>query len=99
MTRGPIPSDLAYLMNTGTVLPEVYDPSNRDKIMARFFEAFMDQTSLYKQYTYEQFQKEYMVMSTVLLIYYIGFGANIWQAGLNNEQASRVEMGDKANRG
>ena len=44
-------------MNTGTVLPEVYDPSNRDKIMARFFEAFMDQTSLYKQYTYEQFQK------------------------------------------
>ena len=95
MTRGPIPSDLAYLMNTGTVLPEVYDPSNRDKIMARFFEAFMDQTSLYKQYTYEQFRKEYMVMSTVLLIYYIGFGANIWQAGLNNEQASRVEMGDK----
>ena len=49
MTRGPIPSDLAYLMNTGTVLPEVYDPSNRDKIMTRFFEAFMDQTSLYKQ--------------------------------------------------
>lgn len=95
LTRGPIPSDLAYLMNSGSVLPEVYDPTNREIISRRFYEAFMDQTELYKDYSYDQFQSEFMVMSTVLLIYYIGFGANIWQAGIQNEQASRVEMGDR----
>ena len=63
--------------------------------MRTFFDAFMDQTQLYKDYTWAQFQREYVVMSTVLYVYYIGFGANIWQSGVNNELPARVEMGDK----
>ena len=95
LTRGPVPSDLAYVMNSGTVLPEVYAEENRERIMRTFFDAFMDQTQLYKDYTWAQFQREYVVMSTVLYVYYIGFGANIWQSGVNNELPARVEMGDK----
>jgi hypothetical protein len=93
LTRGPIPSDLAYLMNSGSVLPEVYSGDNREKIMQAFFEAFMDSTHLYKDYTWEQFRAEYTVMATVLFVYYVGFGANIWQSGTRGELAARVEMG------
>lgn len=95
LTRGPIPSDLAYLMNSGSVLPEVYESANRDRIMRHFFDLFMTKTQVYKDYTWEQFRQEYSAMSTVLFVYVVGFGANIWQSGTNNELASRVEMGNR----
>jgi hypothetical protein len=92
LTRGPIASDLAYLMNSGSVLPEVYAGANREKVMRTFYESFMDQTRLYKAYTWDQFRHEYAVMATVLFVYYVGFGANIWQSGLKGELPARVEM-------
>lgn len=95
MFRGPVPSDLAYLMNSGSVLPEVYSASGREKVMRTFYEMFMAKTALYRDYTWERFEREYAVMSTSLLVYYIGFGASYLQAGTNNELGVRVEMGDK----
>jgi len=92
LTRGPVASDLAYLMNSGSVLPEVYAGANREKVMRTFYEGFMDRTRLYKDYTWDQFRHEYAVMATVLFVYYVGFGANIWQAGLRGELPARVEM-------
>jgi hypothetical protein len=55
----------------------------------------MSRTQHYRDYTWEQFQFEYSVMATVLYIYYVGFGAVIWQAGVMNEQPGRIEMGDQ----
>ena len=95
LTRGPVPSDLAYLMTSGSVLPEVYELKNRDRIMRHFFDLFMTKTQKYKRYTWEQFRQEYSVMSTVLFVYFVGFGANIWQSGINNELPARVEVGDR----
>jgi len=79
-------------MNSGSVLPEVYAGANREKVMRTFYEGFMDRTRLYKDYTWDQFRHEYAVMATVLFVYYVGFGANIWQAGLRGELPARVEM-------
>lgn len=92
LTRGPVASDLAYLMNSGSVLPEVYSGTNREKVLRTFYECFMDQTTRYRDYTWEQFCHEYSVMATVLFVYYVGFGANIWQSGLRGELPARVEM-------
>lgn len=92
LAKGPIPSDLAYLMNSGSVLPEVYEAANRERIMRAFYEQFMDRTNLYKDYTWDQFCQEYCVMATVLFVYYVGFGANIWQTGVTGESAVRVEV-------
>ena len=39
--RGPIPSDLAYLMNSGSVLPDVYTGDNLETILKEFYDAFM----------------------------------------------------------
>jgi hypothetical protein len=93
LARGPIPSDLAYLMNSGSVLPDVYTRDNREKITRAFYDGFMDATVLYKDYTWDQFCHEYSIMATVLLVYYVGFGANIWQSGVKDELPARVEMG------
>jgi hypothetical protein len=95
MFRGPVPSDLAYLLNSGSVLPEVYGGANRNQILREFYEQFMLKTQIYPDYSWEQFQHEYAVMATVLFVYYVGFGAAIWQAGLNNEQPGRIELGDR----
>ena len=92
--RGPIPSDLAYLMSSGSVLPEVYANENRQKIMRSFYDQFMAKTQVYKDYTYEQFGREFEMMSTVLFVYYVGMGAAIWQQSASGEgQAARVELG------
>jgi hypothetical protein len=95
LAQGPVPSDLAYLMNSGSVLPEVYAGDNRDRVMRKFYDCYMDQTELYKDYTWEQFLQEYAVMATVLFVYYVGFGANIWQNGVTGESAARVEVDGK----
>ncbi|MFN0145795.1 MAG: oxidoreductase family protein [Dehalococcoidia bacterium] len=92
--RGPIPSDLAYLMNSGSVLPEVYASENVEKVLHSFYEQFMAKTKVYKDYTYEKFRSEYATMATVLFVYYVGMGAAIWQQAATGEgQASRVELG------
>lgn len=94
--RGPIPSDLAYLMNSASVLPEVYTGDNLKKILRSFYDQFMLKTKLYKDYTYERFEHEFAVMSTVLFIYYVGFGGEIWRTGaFKNKQPARVELGGR----
>jgi hypothetical protein len=92
--RGPIPSDLAYLMNSGSVRPEVYTGDTMRMVLRTFYEQFMAKTQIYKDYTYAQFEHEYAMMTTVLFVYYVGMGAAIWQAAaFKNERAARVELG------
>ncbi len=94
--RGPIPSDLAYLMGSGSVLPEVYTGDNMTKILRAFYEQFMAKTQVYTDYTYEQFTHEYAMMTTVLFVYFVGMGAAFWQgSALRNELPARVELGGK----
>jgi hypothetical protein len=94
MFRGPVPSDLAYLMGTGSVLPDVYAGDNLERILRSFYDEFMAKTTVYRDYTYEEFRDEYAIMSTVHFIYAIGMGAAIWQAGaFADERAARVELG------
>lgn len=93
MFRGPVPSDLAYLMTSASVLPSVFQAENREKILRAFYERFMSKTKRYPDYTWEQFQSEFAIMSTVLFVYFVGFGAAIWQAGTANQHGARVELG------
>jgi hypothetical protein len=99
MFRGPVPSDLAHLMNSGSVLPEVYAHQNQATILRAFYDRFRAQTRRYPNYTFDQFVDEYAMMSTVQFIYFIGFGGPIVQAGaFNNELGMRVELGGKGTR-
>ena len=94
--RGPVPSDLAYLMSSGSVLPEVYEGEGRETVLRAFYDQFMAATSRYPDYTWEQFRAEYAAMTTVLFTYYVGMGAAFYQAGaFANEQPVRVELGDQ----
>ena len=93
--RGPVPSDLAYILNSGSVLPEVYGGENREALLREFYDQFMAKTKRYPDYTWEQCQFEYSVMASVLFVYYVGFGAAIWQAGIADDQPARVELGTK----
>lgn len=94
MFRGPIPSDLAYLMSSGSVLPEVYTGNNHKKVLQTFYNQFMAKTKIYKSYTYEQFEAEYMMMTAVRYVYSVGMGASYWQAGAyRNDLCVRVELG------
>ena len=87
---------LAYLMSSGSVLPEVYTSANRDKILRAFYDRFKAKTQVYKDYSYEQFEREYTMMTTVLFVYYVGMGAAYWQgAAFRNELPGRVELGGK----
>lgn len=96
MFRGPVPSDLAYLMTSASVLPEVFTGPKRQQVKRAFYDAFMRKTKHYKDYTWEQFELEYSVMTTVLFVYFVGFGAAIWQAGaVANDLPARVELGGK----
>jgi hypothetical protein len=94
MFRGPVPSDLAYLMGTATVLPEVYARENLRRVLRMFYDQFMAKTVVYGAYSYEQFEREFAMMSAVHFVYAVGMGAAIWQAGaFKNERAARVELG------
>ena len=94
MFRGPVPSDLAYLMTSATVSPQVFTGQQRQAVKRAFYECFMKKTKHYKDYTWEQFELEYSVMSTVLFVYFVGFGAAIWCAGATaNQHPARVELG------
>jgi Ecdysteroid kinase-like family len=94
MFRGPVPSDLAYLMGSGSVLPEVYTGLNRQLVLSEFYRRFVATTRLYKAYTYEQFAAEYEMMSTVLYLYFVANAAPIFQQGaFHNAMCMRVEFG------
>jgi len=90
-----VPTDLAYLMNSGSVLPNVYAGEDRERVLREFYDRFTAKTRLYPNYTWDQFLHEYSVMATVLFVYYVGFGAAVWQAELENEQPGRIELGDR----
>lgn len=92
--RGPVPSDLAYLMGSGSVLPEVYENDGREMVLRAFYDQFMAKTQRYPDYTWEAFQAEFAMMSTVLFAGYVGMGAAFAQAGaFENAQPMRVELG------
>ena len=94
--KGPIPSDLAYLMSSGSVLPEVYEAENRNLVLRTFFELFKTKTQCYQDYEFEQFEAEFAAMCTVMYIYYIGMGGAIWRAAaFENEQPGRIELGSE----
>lgn len=99
MFRGPVPSDLAHLMNSGSVLPEVYAPQSQGRILRSFYDRFRARTQRYPNYTFDRFLDEYAMMSTVQHIYFIGFGGPIVQAGaFNNNLGMRIELGGKGAR-
>jgi hypothetical protein len=96
MFRGPVPSDLAYLMNSGSVLPQVYAAESQAKIRRAFYDQFMARTRRYPDYSFAQFEDEYRVMATLQYLYYVAYGAPIVQAGaFNNELGLRIELGGK----
>ena len=93
MFRGPVPSDLAYLMSSGSVLPEVYAEDNLQRIMRAFYDGFMARTRAYPDYSYDRFVDEFAMMSTVCFSYYMAFGVPFFQGGAyRNELAMRVEL-------
>jgi hypothetical protein len=94
MFRGPVPSDLAYLMNSGSVMPEVYAVESQAKIQWAYYKQFMASTRRYPDYSFEQFADEYRMMSTLQFLYFVAFGAPIAQAGaFKNDLGMRVELG------
>ena len=96
MFRGPVPSDLAYLMGSGSVLPEVYAGDGLQTVLHAFYDAFMARTQLYKDYTFDQFTEEYAVMTAVLFTYYASMGAAYYQAGAyENAMGMHIELGGK----
>ncbi len=96
MFKGPVPSDLAYLMSSGSVLPEVYAAENRNRILKTFYDEFMRKTQRYPDYTFAQFESEFAAMCTVMFIYYVGMGGAIWRAAaFENAQPGRIELGSE----
>ena len=94
MVRGPVPSDLALLMNSGSVLPEVYAGENHHRVLCAFYDQFMVKTRRYSDYRYDRFVEEYRRMATIQYIYYVAFGGPIFQAGaFNNDLGMRIELG------
>ena len=96
MFRGPVPSDLAYLMGSGSVLPEVYSGENLEIVLRSFYEQFMARTRIYRDYSFAQFRAEYATMSTIMFCYFVGFGGAIYHQGaFNNALGARIEFGGK----
>jgi hypothetical protein len=94
MFRGPVPSDLAYLLASGSVRPEVYEEGNLHRILRAFHNGFMAKTKTYPDYTYAQFVDEFAIMATVNYTYFMAFGAPYAQGGAyRNELPMRVELG------
>ena len=99
MFRGPVPSDLAYLLSSATVLPEVYAPENMAVILRSFYDQFMAKTMVYKDYTYDQFVNELRTMTMVFFVYVVGMGGAIFRQGaFENTGGTRVELGGQGAR-
>lgn len=96
MFSGPVPADIGYLLNSGSVLPEVYARQSQHRILRAFYDRFMARTRRYPHYRYDQFLNEYRMMATIQWLYYVAYGAAIAQAGaFRNELGMRVELGGK----
>jgi Ecdysteroid kinase-like family len=94
MFRGPVPTDLAYLLTSGSVLPDVYSPPTLFRLLHRFYDLFMAKTHRYPDYSYDSFLAEFRMMSVVMLLYYVGMGAATWrQSAWENTRGARVELG------
>lgn len=94
MFRGPVPSDLGYLMASGSVLPDAYEGDNLHRILRAFHDQFMARTSVYRDYSYEQFVDEFAIMATINYTYFMAFGVPFFQGGAyRNELPMRVELG------
>jgi hypothetical protein len=77
--KGPIASDLAYLMTSGSVMPDVYE-NHTEEIVKEFYDLFMTKTEKYKDLKFEKFKEEYEMMTYTLYTYYVAMGAAIWMA-------------------
>lgn len=66
--KGPVPTDLAYIMSTGTVKPDVYE-KHEEQVLRSFYDEFQKHTVHYKSdvYPFEKFVEEYVVMAHVRL--------------------------------
>ena len=96
MFRGPVPSDLAYLMTSGTVLPDVYSGPNLHRVLRLFYDQFMAKTQRYQEYTYDSFIDEFVMMATLMFLYYVGMAGAIWREGArDNSRGARIELGGK----
>eukprot|EP00038_Savillea_parva_P012689 m.206321 g.206321 ORF g.206321 m.206321 type:complete len:449 (+) comp23311_c0_seq1:144-1490(+) len=76
MYKGPIPSDLGYLMSTASVTDEVYT-EHEDTILHCFYDEFQKHTKAYKKdvYPFEKFKEEYITMLHVIFLYFGAYGA------------------------
>lgn len=87
MFRGPVPSDLAFLLCTGSVKEEVYHSKETlDELLDLFYTEFKAKTKIYTSYTYEQFVLEFKTMLLVYTCYNIAMAGPLYQAALQNQQ-------------
>jgi hypothetical protein len=76
------------------VLPDVYSGPNLHRVLRLFYDQFMTKTQRYPDYTYDSFIDEFVMMATVMYMYYVGMGAAIWQEGAwANARGARIELG------
>eukprot|EP00039_Didymoeca_costata_P021771 m.345412 g.345412 ORF g.345412 m.345412 type:complete len:469 (+) comp26286_c0_seq1:110-1516(+) len=93
MSKGPVPTDLAYTMVTSVSHEVIADKQQCDNILDMFYTQYMAKTKKYTTYTYEEFVREFKVMSNLINMYVIGMGAALYHAGLAN-QGNMVEFFD-----
>tara|TARA_B100000795_G_scaffold269328_1_gene258387 strand:- start:1378 stop:2283 length:906 start_codon:yes stop_codon:yes gene_type:complete len=92
--QGPVSCDLAYLMTSGSVLPEVYGKEGTAQVTKAFFDQFKAKTTKYKDLTYEQFMNEYKIIGCRLYLYFVGMGGPFYHGGAyQNVTAARIEWG------
>lgn len=73
--KGPVVSDLAYILMTATVHPDVYR-NHTDELIELFYTEFMKRTVKYKSYTLEQCRSEFAHMMWIPVIYFFAMGAS-----------------------
>merc|ERR1711998_656062 len=82
MFKGPIPSDLAYLMNTGSADESAYK-DGEDEILQMFYDEFQKHTKKYKTavYPFAKFKMEYVRMLSTFSTYGTAMGGAFVQSG------------------
>lgn len=99
MFRGPGPSDLAYLLSSASVLPDVYKGETLWCVLREFHSCFIARTTLYRDYPFEKFVHEYATMHPVLYMYFIANGSVIARAAAFDDALGlRVELGESGAR-
>jgi hypothetical protein len=88
MFRSPVPSDLAYVLGTASVLPDVYAGPNLDRVLRAFYDEFMSKTKVYRGYSSSGFSANRSCPRPL----HLGGCAPIWQAGaspMNGHRSTR----------